>query len=107
MDPQVREHALASISNDYVAKRPPITFGGTGECVIADPGPCREASPQEPLPEYTLGYDVNENTNKNKVKNCIEYLFLMIIFIIYFKLYHKVGNIKKEKMLITFLAYEF
>lgn len=75
---------LASISDDYVAKRPPITFGGTGECVIADPGPCREASPQEPLPEYTLGYDVNENTNKNKVgylkqvKNCIGYLFQIV-----------------------------
>ncbi len=40
-------------------------FGSTGECVIADPDPCREASPQEPLPEDTLGYDVNENTNKN------------------------------------------
>lgn len=58
---------MASISDDYVAKRPPITFGGTGECVIADPDPCREASPQESLPEDILVYDVNENTNKNNL----------------------------------------
>lgn len=56
--------------------------------MIADPDPCREASPQEPLPKDTLGYDVNENTNKNnqcylnEVKNRA---FIFYEFIIYFR----------------------
>ncbi len=82
---------MASISDDYVAKRPPIMFGSTGECVIADPDPCREASPQEPLPEDTLVYDVNENTNKNNqcyLKEVKNRAFISFDFIIYLETEH-------------------